>query len=441
VHNKVMNYSPPMPRDIEKARQWMVDGADFHNKTYELIPGKKHGKWWPGYEFAPWHDTHNSYKTPDLHEKTYSYFSLEFGSYGFSPTLLDLRCWQWERYVSHTPIAGIYFDTPEGMGFSHNLSNGTAYLIPDGQPEAGQVQPGYNIAGFREQTKRFRAIFHKHRGEGLNPWMEMHATHGLIVPCSSFLDIRTEGEDFRTPSYGHFMKAWTIPHLRAIDTPQLYGVATRWLSGLPWDGSVKGVDPVRAKIAACIVHDIWNHWGTWHNAAGARVGNPRGVGVDPEVAPPHGWKKPGIEQKLVSLGINRAECEFLPYWRNQDLVKVDATTGNPLPELRASAWHIPSQRRLIVAVGNWYDRPFQDFRLNVDLGKLGLEPSRDMPNLVVSDIETDQIHFFSSHYHLGKLKLAGSTLPRAPLEEFRIQLPGNDPLKPLGFRLLMITLQ
>ena len=425
VGDKVMNYSAPMPRDFDKARAFMVEGTVYDKTTHE--PRGKSTKWSEDFEFAPWHDTHTAFRTPDLNEATYSYFGLEFGAYGFVPALIDLRCYQWDRYCKTTPIAGIYFDTPEAMGFSKNLSNGTGYIIPEGQPHAGEIQAGYQISAFREYVKRIRGVFYQNGRD--NTWVEMHSTHGPIAPTTGFLDIRTEGEDYRTPTYRHFMHAWSIPHLRALDVPQLFGLTTRWLNGYPWDGSVEGADPLRSQIGACIIHDIWSHWGRWHDTSlrGGRAVDQPGTTREG----PYGWRHPNMETKLIALGMNRDEVRYLPYWSNGDVLEVSGPADNVLADIRASAWHIPSQDRLFVAVGNWNEHGVGSLQVTPDLEKLGLMPDVSGVNLVVMDVETDAVLQRSTHLSMGKLY------------GLRNREPGRVAitLDPIDFRLLMFAKQ
>jgi len=359
-----------------------------------------------------------------MNEKTYSYFGLEFGS-SFGPTITDLRCYQLDRYCRETPLAGIYFDTPEGMGFSKNLSNGTAYVIPEGQPKAGEIQPGYNIVGFREYLKRVRGLFWQNGRD--NPWIEMHSTHGPIAPCTPFMDVRTEGEDYRTPTHRHFMNAWTRPHLRAIDVPPLFGMVTRWLSGYPWDGSVKGADPQRCKIGACILHDVFSHWGRWTSTRVYKDQAPS------DRQPPLGWQNGAVEHKLIALGMNREEVVFHPYWDNANVLSVGGKDGKPIKDVHASLWHIPSQDRVVVAVASWNEHQVDDLAVKVSLEKFGLLPKVSGENLIVMDVETDDVLQETTHLSMGKLyfKYSKSRVPG----QVSISLP------PLDFKLLLVTKQ
>lgn len=407
VDDKVVNYSSPLPRDFAKARDFMEKGTLYDKKTHEPRPRTVAKDW--RMEFAPWHDSHTPWRTPDLAPRTYDYLAREFDGYGFVPALRTLRAWQWERYVRAAPIDGIYYDTPEGMGFSRSVQNGVAYMIPDDQPHGGEIQGGYNLSGFREQIKRIYTVFHQNGVD--NPWVEMHSTHGCVVPASGFLTVRIDGEDFRRPSYRNFMAAWPIRHLRAIDVPALYGSTTRWLGGYPWDNKARNVDPLRCQMAALFVHDIWTPgFGSWSQQ---RIAG-KGVLIRTcDRKPPYGFANPHTAAKLIGLGMNLAETQFLPYWDNADVLALTRRDGKPAAGVRASAWLVASQKRVIVAVANW-NETMAPCRANLSLKQLGLaDPGRE---ILISDLETD------------KLLTRG---PAADTVDFDVL--------PLDFRLLMVA--
>jgi len=293
---------------------------------------------------------------------------------------------------------------PESMGFSFSLSNGTAYVIPEDQPHAGEIQPGYRIAGFREYMKRIRGVFASHGRP--YAWLEMHATHGPVAPCCSFLEMRTEGEHYRMPSGHNFMHAWSADHLRAIDVPPMFGIVTRWLTGYPWDGKVEGADPQRCKIGALIVHDVWGGWGDF---------NQRGTVYKKQAPttrkPPFGFQHPLVTRKMIAHGMNRDEVVYYPYWDNRGVLSVDWRMHPMLGGVKASLWHIPSQNKAIVAVTNFNEVPKGGIYVRPQLEKLGLAPKNKAEKLVVVDFET------------------GEPLPDVPVLD----------LKPLDFRLLMFA--
>ncbi|MBM4031399.1 MAG: hypothetical protein FJ291_06380 [Planctomycetes bacterium] len=380
VGDKVMNFSAPMPRDFAKARDFMEKGTLYDARTYEPLPKAVAKDWLM--EFAPWHDSHTPWRTPDLDPRTYDYLAREFDGYGFVPKLANLRAWQWERYVRAAPIDGIYYDTPEGMGFSRSVQNGVAYVLPADQPRGGEVQGGYNISGSREQIKRIATVFHQNGVD--NPWVEMHSTHGPVVPATGFLNVLIDGEDFRRPSFRNFMYAWPVRHLRAIDSPSLYGMTIRWLGGYPWDNQTRNVDPLRCQMAALFVHDVWTPgFGSWSQQTIAG----KGVLIQKcDREPPYGFRNPDMAAKLIGLGMNLAEAQFLPYWNNADALTLTLQDGKPAAEVRASAWLVPSQGRLIVAVANWNEATVR-CRLRVAIAKLGVPDGET----IVSDLETDKV--------------------------------------------------
>lgn len=378
VGDPIVCWSPPMPKDFEKAQRYIRDGT-LYNKDGSVKVEKHGGKWHPQREFAPWHDSHNWFRTPDINPKTFSYLRLECGDGSWTPTMIDYKCYLWNEYVRRTDISGVYFDTPEGMGFSFNISNGTAYIIPDRQPMGGEIQPGYRISGFREYIKRVRGIFYANGRR--RPWLEMHLTHGPVVPCTPFLEIRTEGEHNRLPSARNFMRAWSIMHLRAVDVPPLYGIVTRWLGGYPWDGKVPGADPQRCKIGALILHDIFTGWSDFSQSGSIYKKQAPCIRK-----PPYGYKHRYVHQRLVAHGLNRSEVIYHPYWRNANLVKLSPAQG--VKNTRASLWQIPSQSKVLVAVVNYNEREVKAVSVRLNLPALGIQPKADGEELVVMDFET-----------------------------------------------------
>ncbi|MBS3763269.1 MAG: hypothetical protein KGZ25_08215, partial [Planctomycetes bacterium] len=382
VHDPIVCWKPPMPKDFQKAQNFMEKGT-LYNKDGSVKVKEHGGKWHPGREFAPWHNSHDWYRVPAINTRTFSYFRQECGDVSWTPTMIDYKCYLWNEYVRRTDIAGIYFDMPEAMGFSFSVSNGTAYVIPAGQPHAGEVQPGYRISGFREFMKRVRGIFYQHGRP--YPWLEMHSTHGPVAPCTPFLDIRTEGEHYRMPSGHHFMRAWTLPHLRTIDVPPMWGMVTRWLSGYPWDGEVRGADPQRCKIGALILHDVFTGWGGFGQSG--RIYKRQAPSTR---KPPYGYRHPNVSQKLIAHGMNRSEVVYYPYWNNSDVVRIDWLKRMMLEGVRASLWHIPSRDKVLVAVANFNESLRSGVRVMPALKKLGLEPIGAEERLLVVDFETGE---------------------------------------------------
>ncbi len=383
VGDPVVGYSYPMPRDFAKARDFMEKGTLYDKKTLEPLPAARAKEWLQ--EFAPWHDSHTPWKTPDLDPRTYDYMAREFEGLGFLPKLINLRSWQWERYVKAAPISGLYYDTPEGMGFSRSIQNEVAYLIPVDQPHGGEVQGGYNITGFREQIKRIYTICHQNSID--NPWIEMHSTHGCAVPASAFLSVRIDGEDFRRPSYRNFMAAWPVNHLRAIDVPALYGNTTRWLGGYPWDNQARDVDPLRCQMAALFVHDVWSTgFGNWSSPTISG----KGVLIQAcDREPPYGFKSLDVPAKLIGLGMNLADTQFLPYWDNAGALTLTGADGKDAKEVRASGWRVPSQNRLIVVAANWNGATIP-CRLKIDPVALGAAGEADS-EILITDLESDAV--------------------------------------------------
>jgi hypothetical protein len=220
-----------------------------------------------------------------------------------------------------------------------------------------------------------------------NPWLEMHSTHGPCVPVSGFLSVRIDGEDYRRPSYRNFMAAWPVNHLRAIDVPALYGSTTRWLGGYPWDNLTRDVDPLRCQMAALFVHDVWSAgFGNWSSPTITG----KGVLIQKcDREPPYGFKSLDVPAKLIALGMNLAETQFLPYWDNAGALLLTGADGQEAKEVRASGWRVPSQNRLIVVAANWNAATIP-CKLKIDPATLGATGDPDS-EILITDLESDAV--------------------------------------------------
>jgi hypothetical protein len=145
------------------------------------------------------------------------------------------------------------------------------------------------------------------------------------------------------------------------------------------------VDPLRTKIGALMIHDVFTGWGGF-----VRTGRLYRPEYESNRGPGFGFKQHKVIERLIAHGLNRADVIYYPYWTNGDLVKVIDRNGKPIEDIYASLWHIPSQRKAVVVAANYNERPIKEARLQVDAKKLGLTPTGLGEQLLVLDAETGE---------------------------------------------------
>ncbi|MFQ6097017.1 MAG: hypothetical protein ACE5O2_04760 [Armatimonadota bacterium] len=91
--------------------------------------------------------------------------------------------------------------------------------------------------------------------------------------------------------------------------------------------------------------------------------------------------------KLIGLGMNREETRHLPYWDNADWVTLHG--GKEARDVRASAWLVPSQGRLIVVASNWNKRAVP-CKLRLRMERLSAAAASGGAEVLVTDLETDE---------------------------------------------------
>ncbi len=238
-----------------------------------------------------------------------------------SKTYRDYTIWLMDRQVKEGGCQHFYFDISFGEILHNDLAAGFGYRLPD-----GGIQPESSDTNLREWYKRVFAMMQEN---GLYPGgVSGHATHSFSLKMLPFTDAILDSE---------------YPMADAID-----------------------VYPSDAMIALSCPHtfgvNIQHHgnfmnptWPLMHDAAG---GDYRGsVLAYPE---------------FKQWGMGRGDIAFIPYWRNQAVVKESA------PGLIASLWKRPGKAgSAIIAVMNLGpdpdgSEPVRASSLKLDLQALGV---------------------------------------------------------------------
>jgi hypothetical protein len=292
--------------------------------------------------------------------------------------------WYWYEFLRRDVYDGIYIDD---VFPTHNFNTvtGSAYELPD-----GRIQPGVSFFGFREYVKRLRHVLHAHGKPSL---ITIHMTSTLIMPACSFVDLAWDGEDvvrFRDQR-NTFIDVWPIERFMNLSIAQRTGMITEYMFKGAYstaaDRDPKRIHRLhRSVTAGQLLHDV--------SEAGGRL---RGRGPS---------------DKLVALIDSYAtpEVTFHGYWRNQDVVTLEALLERPLEReqlprndgerwrwsdqvlnelatqpLRVSVYHDRVRNRALIVVANFARVPVRG-KLTLKLDGLG-PPRSTWRSLAATDVD------------------------------------------------------
>jgi len=238
-----------------------------------------------------------------------AYFAWEWKSgprsqWCWTPSLINCWLWYMDNYIGRGIYNGLYIDdTFPTTNF--NTQTGSAYLLDD-----GRMQPGVSFFGFREYLKRLRNVFHSH---GRRSLISIHMTSTIIYPALSFADLVWDGEDsgrFHSKKLD-FLDVWPLERMHVLDNPERSGLVTLFMFKSQYpplaSGSPAHIDhSFRAAYAGRFLHDFVLR-STWK-------GTERG--------------QPCLQVVNEYKG---REVTFHPYWKNDDLLTVEAKIEEPLP--------------------------------------------------------------------------------------------------------------
>ncbi|MEM5832394.1 MAG: DUF6067 family protein, partial [Candidatus Aenigmatarchaeota archaeon] len=201
----------------------------------------------------------------------------------------DFFSFYMEIWFRHWFIEGFYFDEVY-LGPDYNVFNGNGKIMED-----GSIRPSIPLIHQREFMKRMRQLFIDH---GREPFIWVHTTNYMAPYAISPADIAMFGED-KTPIPGCDIID-TISHLllRSLGRAQKFGFIPLWMNQT---GRGSGIS-----------------WGFYNRQA---VGWFWMHDVVPEVhTSVRGYHLMVLRQKW---GIDRDDITFIPYWDNDEFVKVD----------------------------------------------------------------------------------------------------------------------
>jgi hypothetical protein len=233
----------------------------------------------------------------------------------------DYMIWLMDKQVKEGGCQHFYFDISFGEKLHRDLAAGFGYRLPD-----GSIQPESSDTNLREWYKRVFAMMQEN---GLFPGgVSGHATHSFSLKMLPFTDAILDSEyPMADP-----IDVYPSDAMIALSCPHSFGTNVQHLGNF--------MNPT---------------WPMMHDAAG---GDYRGMLLS----------YPEFKQ----WGMGRADVEFIPYWRNQAVVKQIG------PGLIASLWKRPGNSgSAVVAVMNYGPDPqgqgkTRPAQLTLDLAALGV---------------------------------------------------------------------
>ena len=236
-------------------------------------------------------------------------------------TYRDYMVWLMDRQVKEGGCQHFYFDISFGETLHNELASGFGYRLPD-----GKIQPEASDTNLREWYKRVYAMMEEN---DLHPGgVSGHATNVFSLKMLPFTDAILDSEYPMADPIDVFNSERMI----AISSPHTFGTN--------WQHLQNFMNPT---------------WAMMHDAA---TSTSQGAFLSfPE---------------FLQWGIGRGDVEFIPYWRNQAVVKQIG------PGLIASIWKRPGNSgSAFIAIMNYGPDPIgqgktRPAELTLDLKALGV---------------------------------------------------------------------
>jgi hypothetical protein len=258
-----------------------------------------------------------------------NYFRPEWDENTMCATQQDYDLWLAKRAFSEGGLRSIYWDIFFIRPWSGEI-NGMAYKLPD-----GRVQPTFNGMNLRRHSMRLASLQEE---LGLAPGgVSVHSTNCFPFVAYPWIGAGLDGEhNFLTDATTRdWVDFYPPARMRALNTPQNYGVPLTWMS-------VNHItDPVKRG-------KVWRGFYDWTRFHDCNW---------------YGWDgyKPG--DKLLDFGLNDARLQYVPHWRNTAITSDD-------PTVLVAYWQLPS--RVIAMAFNHDGQAVKNPVLKVDFAKLGL---------------------------------------------------------------------
>jgi hypothetical protein len=277
---------------------------------------------------------HNSlalmdYGAPTSDGRVSSYFAPEWAENTLGEVQRDYTLWLASRAFTEGGLRSIYWDIFFIKAWS-GVQNGMAYILPD-----GRTQPTFNGLNMRRLMMRLYALQEEH---GLAPGgLSAHSSNCFPLMAYPWVGAGLDGEwAFITDaSTRDWVDNYPAERMRALNTPQNYGLPLTWMS------INQITDPVKRG-------KVWRGFYDWTRFHDCNW---------------YGWDgyKPG--DKLIDFGLNDERLTYVPHWRNTAITSAD-------PEVLVAYWQMPG--RVMVMAFNYDGKAAKNPVLKVDFAKLGL---------------------------------------------------------------------
>ena len=278
---------------------------------------------------------HNSlalmgYGPPTADGKVAGYFAPEWGENTIGDSQRDYMLWLASRAITEGGLRSIYWDIFFIRAWSGE-QNGMAYRLPD-----GRLQPTFNGLNIRRLMMRLNALQEEH---GLAPGgLSAHSSNCFPFLGYPWIGAGLDGEwAFMTDaSTRDWVDNYSIERMRALNTPQNYGVPLTWMS----------INQITDQVKRGKVWRGFYDWARFHDCNW------------------YGWDGYGPGQKLLDWGLNDDRLQYVPHWRNTAITCDD-------PEVLVAYWQLPG--RVLVLAFNHDGTTMKNPVLKVDFTKLGLK--------------------------------------------------------------------
>jgi hypothetical protein len=257
------------------------------------------------------------------------YFSPEWDEHTLGESERNYFLWLADRAFTEGGLRSIYWDIFFIKAWD-GVQNGMAYTLPD-----GRLQPTYNGLNMRRLVMRLNSLQEE---KGLSPGgLSAHSSNCFPLVAYPWVGAGLDGEwAFMTDaSPRDWVDNYTADRMRALNTPQNYGLPMTWMS-INWI-----TEPVKRGRVWRGFYD----WARFHDCNW------------------YGWDGYGPGQKLLDWGLNDERLQYVPHWRNTAITCDDK-------DVLVAYWQLPG--RVMVMAFNYDGKVVKDPVLNIDYAKLGM---------------------------------------------------------------------